>query len=234
MTAANQRPSLKSLICGVPAAEPHQTTCQSALPTKLATKCLNELLTVITALVNASLSSGVMQCQFKKANVTPILKKAGSSREALKNYRPVANLNFVGKLIEKVATMQIVEYLSNNNLHVPTQSAYKQHHSVETALTRVQNDVIMSLDQREEALLVLLDFTSAFDTIDHDIMLTRSARRYGFGGRVLNCLKSYLSGRSHVVKILNNFSCSVPDESGVPQDSVMGPILFSLYRVAKK
>ena len=199
------------------------------LPTKLAKKCLNELLTVITALVNASLSSGVMPRQFKKAIVTPILKKAGSSREALKNYRPVANLNFVGKVIEKVATMQIVEYLSNNNLHVPTQSAYKQHHSVETALTRVQNDVILSLDQREEALLVLLDFTSAFDTIDHDIMLTRSARRYGFGGCVQNWLKSYLSGRSHVVKIENNFSCSVPDECGVPQGSVMGPILFSLY-----
>ena len=99
-------------------------------------------------------------------------KKGWIFSRSSQNYRPVANLNFVGKVIEKVATMQIVEYLSNNNLHVPTQSAYKQHHSVETALTRVQNDVILSLDQREEALLVLLDFTSAFDTIDHDIMLT--------------------------------------------------------------
>ena len=131
-------------------------------------------------------------------------------------------------MIEKIATMQIVEYLSNNNLHVPTQSAYKQHHSVETALTRVQNDVILSLDQRDEALLVLLDFTSAFDTIDHDIMLTRSARRYGFGGCVHNWLKSHLSDRSHVVKIENNFSGSVPDECGVPQGSAMGLILSSL------
>ena len=122
-----------------------------------------------------------------------------------------------------------MDYLTENNLHVLTQSAYKKHHSVETALTRVQNDILLSLDQRQETLLVLLDFTSAFDTIDHSIMVDRFGIRYGFEGCVLRWLSSYLSGRSHVVKIGNEFSHSVQDDCGVPQGSVMGPVLFSLY-----
>ena len=132
-------------------------------------------------------------------------------------------------MIEKVATIQIMDYLTEHNLHVPTQSAYKQHHSVETALTRVQNDIARSLDQRQEAILVLLDFTSAFDTIDHNIMLHRFAKRYGFGGNVLQWFASYLSGRSHVIKIGNDSSHTVQDNCGVPQGSVLGPTLFTLY-----
>ena len=100
---------------------------------------------------------------------------------------------------------------------------------METALTRVQNDILLSLDQRQEVVLVLLDFTSAFDTIDHVIMLNRFGKRYGFKDRVIEWLKSYLSDRSHVVKIGNDFSHSVQDECGVPQGSVMGPVLFTLY-----
>ena len=76
---------------------------------------------------------------------------------------------------------------------------------------------------------MLLDFTSAFDTIDHVIMLNRFGKRYGFKDRVIEWLKSYLSDRSHVVKIGNDFSHSVQDECGVPQGSVMGPVLFTLY-----
>ena len=118
------------------------------LPTTLTKKCIDELLPVITAMVNASLNSGVMPCLFKRAIVTPLLKKVGASHEDLENYRPISNLNFFGKVIEKAATVQIVDYLTENNLHIPTQSAYKKQHSVETALTRVQNDIILSLDQR--------------------------------------------------------------------------------------
>ena len=94
-------------------------------PTTLSKRCNDELLPVLTTVVNASWTSGIMPCLFKKAIVTPFLKKAGASQEDLKNYRPVSNFNFFSKVIEKVATIKIMDYLTENNLHVLTQSAYK-------------------------------------------------------------------------------------------------------------
>ena len=124
---------------------------------------------------------------------------------------------------------QIQEYLSDNNLHSPLQSAYRQFHSVETALVRVQNDVLLALDQRKEALLVLLDFSSAFDTIDHGILIDRLKHRFGLDGVVLKWLTSYLFERSHVVKVRGALSNPVVTGCGVPQGSVIGPLLYTLY-----
>ena len=199
------------------------------LPTTLTKKCIDILLPSLTTLVNASLSSGLMPCLFKKAIVSPLLKKAGTSQEELANYRPISHLNFFGKVIEKAAMVQITEYLTEHSLNTPTQSAYRRHHSVETALARVHNDILLSLDNRQEALLVLLDYSSAFDTIDHTILLDRLAKRYGFGGSVLKWVSSYISSRSHVVNINNHVSQAVYDDCGVPQGSVIGPLLFTLY-----
>ena len=99
------------------------STCElDPVPTSLSKRCINELLPVVTAVVNASLTSGIMPCLLKKAIVTPFLKKDGAAQEDLKNYRPVANLNFFSKVIEKVATIQIMDYLTENNLltkHTP-------------------------------------------------------------------------------------------------------------------
>ena len=95
------------------------------MPITLSMRCINALLPFVTTVDNASLTSGIMPCLFKKASVTPFLKKAGASQEDLKNYCPVANLNFFNKVIEKVATIQIMDNLTENNLHVLTQSAYK-------------------------------------------------------------------------------------------------------------
>ena len=119
--------------------------------------------------------------------------------------------------------------ISVSNLHNPLQSAYRPRHSVETALIRVQNDILTALDQRKEVLLVLLDFTSAFDTIEHTTMHDRLKHLYGLGGTVLKWLKSYLSDRVHVVKVRDSLSDLVTDNCGVPQGSVIGPMLYTLY-----
>ena len=109
------------------------------------------------------------------------------------------------------------------------QSAYRTGHSVETALVRVQNDLLRALDDHQEAVLILLDLTAAFDTIDHGIMLNRLSSRYGITGTALAWFESYLNGRTQSVIINNVSSDPVTLDCGTPQGSVAGPIKFILY-----
>ena len=182
-------------------------------------------------LINSSLQSGVMPETLKRAVVTPLIKKRDVSQEDLSNYRPISNLSFLGKLIEKAAVKQIQEYATDNSLHNSLQSAYRPHHSVETALLKVQNDILTALDQRKEVILVLLDFTSAFDTIEHTTLHGRLKQLYGLGGTVLEWLTSYLYDRSHVVKVRDSLSNSVTNNCGVPQGSVIGPMDLCSYSI---
>ena len=124
---------------------------------------------------------------------------------------------------------QINDYFACNNLHTVAQSAYRPNHSTETALLSVQNDLLLAIDQHSEALLVLLDFSSAFDTIDHSILLNRLESRYGITGTALQWFRSYLSGRSQVVTIGEAVSSVHHMPWGVPQGSVCGAPLFTFY-----
>ena len=112
------------------------------------------------------------------------------------------------------------------------QSAYHRYLSTETALLRVNNDLLRAVDQHQEAVLVLLDLSSAFDTIDHETLLQRLATRYGISDTVLSWFTSYLSGSVQAVTICGTLSNVHPLRYGVPQGSVIGPILFTLYSTA--
>ena len=109
------------------------------------------------------------------------------------------------------------------------QSAYRMYHSTETALLKVVNDIMRGIDDQKECVLVLLDLSSVFDTIDRGILLDRLHNRYGLSGVVLDWLKSYPSDRSQRVVLDNVFSKPYSVDCGVPQGSVLGPLLFSLY-----
>lgn len=146
-----------------------------------------------------------------------------------KSYRPVSNLPFLTKVLERIVCKQLTDYLDRNELHHPYQSAYRTSHSVETALLKVQNDVAVALDQKNQVALVMLDLSAAFDTVDHTILIQRMGRRFGFGQDVLKWIASYLSDWKQRVKIDTDVSSSVNMKCGVPQGSVLGPILFSLY-----
>ena len=119
--------------------------------------------------------------------------------------------------------------MNNNDLNEVFQSAYKKYHSTETALLRVFNDILCDLDNRKMTLLALLDLSAAFDTLDHAILLKRLELSFGIKGSALSWFKSYLATRSQSVQIGKTISDSVSLNYGVPQGSVLGPILFTLY-----
>ncbi len=199
------------------------------LPTPLLKSCIDVLLVPITSLVNLSLAEGVFPPLFKNAHVTPIIKKPSLSKEDMKNYRPVSNLSFISKVVEKAVAARIQSHLSSSNLLNPFQSAYRKLHSTETALLRIQNDTLVAMDKGKVTALTLLDLSAAFDTIDHGILLGRLQNWFGISGLAHSWLSSYLSDRSQQVKLEGTLSPRVRLPFGVPQGSVLGPVLFTLY-----
>lgn len=139
-------------------------------------------------------------------------------KDDFESYRPISNLLFLSKTLERIVALQIEGYLTTNGLFAKMQSAYRKHHSTETALLRVINDIHQALT-KYEAVLVLLDLSAAFDTIDHAILLDRLRYRYGFSGMVLNDRPQCIV----LDKILSRpryLSC------GVPLGSVLGPVFL--------
>ena len=199
------------------------------IPTWLIKESRSELLPVMTNIINSSLRSSQVPKSMKSAIVTPLLKKSTLDPDILKNYRPVSNLSYISKLLERVVAGRLTDYMTENNLHEHLQSAYKPGHSTETALVKVQNDILTSIDQHGVVILVMLDLSAAFDTIDHDILFSRMENTLGITGQALAWFKSYLSGRTLRIKIDKSFSELQDILWSVPQGSVLGPLLFLIY-----
>ena len=199
------------------------------LPTNIFKQCISCLLPSIVTIINDSLQSGVVPSSYKNALVKPLLKKPGLDPNSLKHFRPVSNLSFLSKILEKIILKRLLQHLENNNLNEIYQSAYKKFHSTETALIKVFNDLACSLDQKNVVLQSLLDLSAAFDTLDHDIMLNRLELSFGIKGTALAWFKSYLEFRKQSVQVGSASSDPAILKFGVPQGSVLGPILFTLY-----
>ena len=133
------------------------------VPTWILGRCQEIIVKIVTQIINKSLLSALMPEDFKLALLIPSLKKIGL--EVIKpNFRPVSNLPYASKMIERAVANQIVEHMKRNNLFEPLQSAYKERHSTETALLKVQNDLLLAMDNQRVSILVLLDLSAAFDT----------------------------------------------------------------------
>jgi hypothetical protein len=180
-------------------------------------------------MVNTSLTSSTVPPQVKTATVTPLLKKPSLDQENLKNYRPISNLPYVGKLVEKVVVKQLDTHMTENNLHEPLQSAYRAHHSIETALIKVTNDLLTAIDNKMCVYLVLLDLSAAFDTVDHSIFLNRLKEDIGISGDVLRWVLSYFTDRYQEVCVQGISSDKTSLQTGFPQGSIMGPFGFKPY-----
>ena len=205
-------------------------TCPlDVIPTKLIKSCLDALAPPITRLINLSLSEGIFPDTFKHAVVSPLLKKPSLPKNDLSNYRPISNLNFISKILEKVIYARLSKHIESFPSLSRFQSAYRKHHSTETALLRVQNDLNLAIERKHISALILLDLSAAFDTTDHNILLNRLNTSFGISNSALSLLTSYLSDRSQSINIGNEFSSKSPLSRGVPQGSVLGPLLFTLY-----
>jgi len=147
----------------------------------------------------------------------------------MKNYRPVSNLPFLSKLLERIVQSRLQTFLDSNDMMPRSQSAYRQHHSTETVVTKVYNDMLMAADCGQVSALCLLDLSAAFDTVDHDVLMQRLERQYGLRSVALQWFSSYLSGRTFRVVYGGSTSATVYIACSVPQGSVLGPRLFILY-----
>ena len=170
------------------------TTCiLDPIPTKLLKEILPLINSTLLNTINLS-SSGYVPRSFKTAVIKPLLKKPTLDPEVLANYRPISNLPFLSKILEKVIANQLCEFLQEN-IYENFQSGFRANHSTETALAKVTNDLLIASDQGFVSVLVLLDLSAAFDTIDHHILLQRLEQLISFKGTTLNWFKSYFSDR---------------------------------------
>ena len=144
----------------------------------------------------------------------------------MKNYRPVLNLPFLSKILEKVVLTQLTNHLTSNQLTHKFQSTYRAGHSTETVLLRVVNDILTASDAKQVSILTLLDLSVAFHTIDHSILLRRLEQQLGVSGLAVSWFKSYVSNRFQFVSASSSKSKL---DYGVLQGSVLGPVLFVLY-----
>ncbi|KAK3538481.1 hypothetical protein QTP86_004652 [Hemibagrus guttatus] len=178
------------------------------------------VLPFITTVINGSLTSGHVPTVFKKATVIPILKKPALDPSDISNYRPVSLLSFLSEILERVVCNQLSDYLMQNNLHDPNQSGFKAAHSTETALLAVTEKLHAARSAKLSSVLILLDLSAAFDTVNHKTLLS-TLRSLGICGTAWEWFASYLDGRSYQVTWKGLTSAPRRLSTGVPQGSVL-------------
>ena len=199
------------------------------IPTSLLKSCADTFSLLISHLANLSFSQATFPTNFKLALISPLLKKPGLSKSDPSNFRPVSNLNTIGKILERLALARLFPHVSVSPSFSPFQSAYRKFHSTETALLKLINDIFENIDSGKFTILTALDMSAAFDTLEHATLLHRLKHTFGLSGFVISWIQSYLFSRSSFVKIDSSSSPITTILTGVPQGSVLGPLLFVLF-----
>ena len=201
LTPPNIREVLHNLSCVTDAevrllvlSAPCKSSDLDPLPTGLVKDCIDVLVTPIVSVLNLSLSEGCFPTHFKSAIASPLLKKPTQNRDDMKNYRSVSYISFLSKILEKVVASRLYSHIHSSHISNDYQSAYRKFHSTETALLKIHNDILSSMDDGRVTALILLDLSAAFDTIDHTILPRRLGNWFRVSGKALDWFKSYLTG----------------------------------------
>lgn len=197
------------------------------LPLKFIKMLLPVILPVITHIFNYSLTSSVFPISWKLSDTVPIPKK--SSPSSLSDFRAINLLPGLSKAFENLIRHQILAHINSNSLLNEFQSGFRPNHGTHTALTKISEDILPNLGLSKISPLVLLDFSKAFDAIDHDLLILKLKYYFGFSESACKLLRSYLTGRFMKLTEGSNSSNYYGTTHGVPQGSVLGPIMFSIY-----
>ena len=180
----------------------------------------------LAKIITTSFKQGIFPQQLKLARVVPIYKNG--TKTDVSNYRPISLLSSFSKIYEKLMHKRIVEFMEKNNSFYEMQYGFRSGRSCEHALLNAQSTLLNSLNKNQISLLLLIDFSKAFDMVEHSILL-KKLYHYGIRGTALNWLKSYLENRQQFVTINGKDSSKKEIKYGVPQGSILGPLLFVIY-----
>ena len=175
---------------------------------------------------NKCMQDGFFPCELKTGRISPIYKK--EDEQLIENYRPVSTLPVFGKIFEKIIYSRLYSFLVSKGIINENQFGFRKGHSTSNALNYSVEHIESLLAQKQHVLGIFIDLSKAFDTIDHGKLVSK-LERYGIRGNALKLISSYLSNRKQYVNVLDTKSNELPVEFGVPQGSVLGPLLFILY-----
>jgi hypothetical protein len=206
--------------------QPKTSSGHDNISSKLLKSIKIPLVQSITLIMNQCINTGIFPSNLKLAKVIPIYKK--NNRTILNNYRPISLLPVISKIFEKILHNQIYKYFKSNNLFTENQYGFLEGLSTELATMELTNRLYKYMDDNKIPISVFIDLSKAFDTIDHHILIHK-LKYYGLEGASLRLITNYLTERTQYVAYDDCNSSILPIKCGVPQGSILGPLLFIIY-----